>query len=141
MMSRLPQGQLAVYVVQDDDEPLNTKGLRAAYTVQGNDEPLATMGDWATTFDNREGAKVPMVKLIAPIAIPHHCKSAIALAMKLVCLQPPLQQMQWSKTLCCHREKQCRQGCTTQQSTLLIAEAITTKIAFHSLLSRMRRLR
>jgi hypothetical protein len=54
--------------------------------MQGNNKPLATIVDWATTFDDHEGAKVPTVKLIAPIAILHHCKSAIAPAMKLVCM-------------------------------------------------------
>jgi hypothetical protein len=51
------QGQLAMYVMQDDNEPLATKGLRAAYAVQGNNKPLAKMGDWDTTFDDREVAK------------------------------------------------------------------------------------
>ena len=32
-MSPLSQGQLAAYVMQDDDEPLTTKGLRTAYAV------------------------------------------------------------------------------------------------------------
>jgi hypothetical protein len=32
-MSPLPKGQLAAYVMQDDDEPLTTKGLRTAYAV------------------------------------------------------------------------------------------------------------
>jgi hypothetical protein len=60
-MSLLPQGRLAVFTVQD------------------NGKPLATMG-------NCEGAKAPVVKLIAPILILHHGKSAIAPVMKLVCL-------------------------------------------------------
>jgi hypothetical protein len=75
-ISPLPQGQLAVYIVQDDDEPLSTKGLRAAYAVQGKNKPLTTIGDWAMTFDDPEGAKAPTVKLIAPIAILHHCNEA-----------------------------------------------------------------
>ena len=79
-------------------QPLAAEGNRVAYAVQGNDEPLATMGDWAMTFDDREGTKAPRVKLIAPIAILYHLKSAIVPAMKLVCLQPPLQQTHWSKT-------------------------------------------
>jgi hypothetical protein len=66
--------------------------------MQGNNKPLAIMGDWAMTFGNREGAKAPTVKFITPIVILHHCKSAIAPVMKLVCLQPPLQQTRWSKT-------------------------------------------
>jgi hypothetical protein len=37
IMSPLPQGQLATYVMQEDNEPLTTKGLRTAYAVQGND--------------------------------------------------------------------------------------------------------
>ncbi len=85
-MSPLPQGQLATYVMQDDDEPLTTKGLRTVYVVQGNDEPLTTMGDWAMTIDDREGAKAPTVRLIIPIAILRDCKCAIVPAMKLVCL-------------------------------------------------------
>jgi hypothetical protein len=76
MMSLLPQGQLAMYVMQDDDEPLATKGLRTAYTVQGNDKPLTTKSDWATTFNDHEGAKAPTVKLIVPVMIPHHCIKA-----------------------------------------------------------------
>jgi hypothetical protein len=62
--------------VQDKDEPLATKGLRAAYAMQGNNEPLTTIGDWAKTFDDCEGNKAPTVKLISPIAIPHHCNEA-----------------------------------------------------------------
>jgi hypothetical protein len=34
------------------------------------------MGNWATTFDDHAGAKVLTMKLIAPIAIPHHCNEA-----------------------------------------------------------------
>jgi hypothetical protein len=68
------------------------------HIVQGNNEPLATIGNWATTFDNCEDVKVSAVKLIAPIAILHHCKSAIAPVMKLVSLRPLLQQMRRSKT-------------------------------------------
>ncbi len=75
-MSLLPQGQLARYVTQDNNGPLATTGLRAAYTVQGNNEPLTTIGDWATTFDDCEGAKVLMIKSIAPIVIPYHCNLA-----------------------------------------------------------------
>jgi hypothetical protein len=97
-MSFSPQEQLAMYVMQGNNDPLATKGNRVAYVVQGNDKPLATMGDWATTFDDRDGVKAPAVKLIAPIAILHHCKSATAPATKLVCLRPPLQQILWSKT-------------------------------------------
>jgi hypothetical protein len=37
--------------------------------MQGNDKPFTTVGDWATTFDNCEGAKVLMIKSIAPIVI------------------------------------------------------------------------
>jgi hypothetical protein len=62
-----------MYIMQDDDEPLATKDLRDAYAVQGKDKPLATMGDWATTFNDREGAKVLTIKLIARIVTPHHC--------------------------------------------------------------------
>ncbi len=75
-MSPLPQGQLAAYVMQDDDEPLTTKGLRTAYAVQGNDEPLTTIGDWARTYDDCEGAKALTIKLIVPIAIPYHRNEA-----------------------------------------------------------------
>jgi hypothetical protein len=56
-MSPLPQGQLAMYVMQDNNEPLATKGLRTAYAMQGNNKHLTTIGDWATTFDDCEGAK------------------------------------------------------------------------------------
>jgi hypothetical protein len=62
--------------MQDNDEPLTTKGIRTAYNVRGNDETLATIGDWVTTFNNREGAKVLMIKSIAPFAIPYHCNEA-----------------------------------------------------------------
>jgi hypothetical protein len=44
--------------------------IRAAYPVQGNKEPLTTIGDWATTFDDSEGAKTLTIKLITLIAIP-----------------------------------------------------------------------
>ncbi len=50
--------------------------IRVAYAVQGNHEPRTTIGDWATTFNDREGAKAPKVRLIAPIAILHHCNEA-----------------------------------------------------------------
>jgi hypothetical protein len=72
-MSSLPQVQLAACVMQDDNEPLATKGLMTAYTVQGNDKPLTTIGDWATTFDDSEGAKVLTIKLIMLIVISYHC--------------------------------------------------------------------
>jgi hypothetical protein len=36
--------------------------------------------------------------MIAPITITHYRKRAIVPAMNLVSLQPPLQQMHWSKT-------------------------------------------
>jgi hypothetical protein len=39
-MSLSPQGQLAMHVMQDNDEPLATKGLRTVYAAQGNDGPL-----------------------------------------------------------------------------------------------------
>jgi hypothetical protein len=76
------------------------------------------------TFDNREGNKVPTVKLIAPIAIPHNCKSTIVPAMKLVCLRPPLQQMHWSKTFV-SSSQEATSDRTAQQSMLLIAEVTT----------------
>ncbi len=47
--------------------------IRVAYAMWGNDEPLTTIGDWATIFDNGEGAKAPMVRLIAPNGILPHC--------------------------------------------------------------------
>jgi hypothetical protein len=72
-MSPLPQGQLAAYVMHDNNEPLATKGLRTAYAVQGNDKPLTTIGDWATTFDDCEGAKALTTKSFVPIVIPYHC--------------------------------------------------------------------
>ncbi len=75
-MSPLPQGQLAAYVMQDDNEPLTTKGLRTAYAVQGNDEPLTTIGGWARTYNNCEGAKALPIELILPIVIPYHCNEA-----------------------------------------------------------------
>ncbi len=62
--------------MQDDNEPLATKGLRTAHAVQGNDKPLTTIGDWATTFDNCEGAKALTIKSIAPIVIPYHRNEA-----------------------------------------------------------------
>jgi hypothetical protein len=80
-MSLLPQEKLAVYAVQ------------------GNDEPLATKSNLATTFNDREGAKAPTVKLIALITTPNHCHGAQkAPVMKLVSLRLSLQQMHWSKT-------------------------------------------
>jgi hypothetical protein len=79
-MSPLPQGQLAVYVMQDNNKPLTTRasdrvrcGIRAAYAMQGNNELLTTIGDWATTFNNYEGIKALTIKLIMPIVIPYHC--------------------------------------------------------------------
>jgi hypothetical protein len=62
--------------MQDNNEPLATEGLRAAYAVQGNDKPLAKMGNWDTTFNNPELAKALMIKLIVPIATPHHRNEA-----------------------------------------------------------------
>jgi hypothetical protein len=62
--------------MQEGNETLATKGLRTAYTMQGNDKPLATKSDWTMTFDDREGAKAPTVKLIVPITIPHHRNKA-----------------------------------------------------------------
>jgi hypothetical protein len=44
--------------------------------MQGNAKPLTTIGDWATTFDNREGAKVLTIKLIALIVTPYHHNEA-----------------------------------------------------------------
>ncbi len=41
--------------------------------MQGNDEPLTTIGDWATTFNDCEVAKVLTIKLIMLIAISYHC--------------------------------------------------------------------
>ena len=32
--------------------------------MQGNNKPLTTIGDWATTFSDREGAKALTIKLI-----------------------------------------------------------------------------
>jgi hypothetical protein len=50
--------------------------IRAAYAVQGNDEPLTTIGDWATTFDNCEGAKALTIESIVPIVIPYQRNEA-----------------------------------------------------------------
>ncbi len=75
-MSPSLQGQLATYVMQDDNEPLATTGLRATYPVQGNNEPLTTIDDWASTFDDCEGAKALTIKSIALIAIPYHHNEA-----------------------------------------------------------------
>ena len=61
-----------MYLVQEDNEPLATKGLRTAYAVQGNDELLATKSNWATTFGDCKVAKVLAVKFIVPITTPHH---------------------------------------------------------------------
>ncbi len=69
-------------------------GLRAAYAMQGNNKPLAKMGEWATTFDNHEGAKAPAVRLIASITTPHHCHGAPK------CLQ-------WNWSLCNHHCNKC----------------------------------
>jgi hypothetical protein len=44
--------------------------------MQGNDEPLTTIGDWAMTFDDREGAKAITIKSIVPIVIPYHRNEA-----------------------------------------------------------------
>ncbi len=44
--------------------------------MQGNDKPLTTIGDWATTFDDDEGAKALRIKSIAPIPIPYHHNEA-----------------------------------------------------------------
>jgi hypothetical protein len=44
--------------------------------MQGNNKPLATMGNWATFFDNGEGANALRIKPIAPIATPHNCNEA-----------------------------------------------------------------
>jgi hypothetical protein len=44
--------------------------------MKGNDKPLTTIGDWAMTFDNREGSKVLTIKSIAPIVIPHYRNEA-----------------------------------------------------------------
>jgi hypothetical protein len=41
--------------------------------MQGNNKPLAIEGDWAMTFDNCKGTKVPAKKSITPIAIPYIC--------------------------------------------------------------------
>ncbi len=45
--------------------------IRAVYAMQGNDEPLTLIGDWAMTFNNREGTKALTIKLTVVIAIPH----------------------------------------------------------------------
>ncbi len=82
-MSPLPQGQLA------------------AYTVQCNNEPLTTIGDWDTTFNDHEGAKALTIKLIVLNHDPLPLQwSAIAPAMMLVFLHPPLQQMRRSTIFC-----------------------------------------
>jgi hypothetical protein len=70
---------------EGDDEPLAKDGdwlgttmsplpqrQSAVYAVQGNNYPLTTIGDWATTYDNCEGAKALTIKLIVPIASPYH---------------------------------------------------------------------
>jgi hypothetical protein len=74
--SPLPQGQLATYVMQDNNESLATKGLRTMYAMQGNDKPLPTKSNWATTFKHCEGTKALSIKLITPIVIPYHCNEA-----------------------------------------------------------------
>jgi hypothetical protein len=53
---------------------LSPQGQMAVYAVQGNNQPLATMGNCAMTFSDPEGAKAPTVKLITPIATLDHCK-------------------------------------------------------------------
>ncbi len=72
-MSPLPQGQLAVYIMHDNNQPIATKGLRTVYAMQGNNEPLITIGDWAMTFNDCEGTKALMIELVAPIVTPYHC--------------------------------------------------------------------
>jgi hypothetical protein len=66
--------------------------------MQGKDKPLATKSSWAMTYDDCKDTKTPAIQFIVPIAILYHFKSTIAPAMKLVSLQPPLQQMRQSKT-------------------------------------------
>ncbi len=68
--------------------------------VEYNDEPLTTIGDWTTTFSNCEGPKRSQLNWLFWIAIPYHCKSVTAPAMKLVWLWPSSQQMRQSKTFC-----------------------------------------
>jgi hypothetical protein len=112
-MSLLPQGQLAVHAVQ------------------GNYKPLTTMGDWATTFNDHEGTKPLAINLIEPIAIPHHdCNKAPQHLRRSLCLfNRHHNKCVGQSLLCCHSWKHCQHGCTMQQSTLLIPEAITMKIA------------
>ena len=67
-----------------------TSCIRVAYTMQGNNKPLTTTGDWATTFKDHEGTKALTNKLIVLNRNPLPLQwSAIAPAIKLVCLQPP----------------------------------------------------
>ena len=98
--------------------------IRAAYAVQGNTKPLTTIDEWATTFDNCEGTKAPMVRLIAPID--HHNEAPIAPLLKRVCLWPPPQHMHGSKTFVLSWQE-ATLGCTVGQSMLLIAEPHITE--------------
>jgi hypothetical protein len=80
------------------------------------------MGDWATTFDDREGTKALTIKLIArshTIAMKRHsaCDEASL-------LRPPPQKMRRSKTFV-SSWREATLGCAARQSTLLIAEATT----------------
>jgi hypothetical protein len=139
MISLSPQRQLAAYIIQDNDEPLATKGLRATYAVQGNNKPLATIGDWATTFDDHEGAKTSTVKLITPIAILHHCNEAPQrLQLSLSLSDRHCNKCVGHRFFHCHCEKQHQQGCTTRKPRLFIAEAIT-KHCVHTSPSRTHR--
>jgi hypothetical protein len=74
-----------VYAVQGNNEPFAKNGDWAGC----EDEPLATRAigpvrrakqrtksNWATTFNDCEGAKALTIKLIAPIVIPYHRNEA-----------------------------------------------------------------
>ncbi len=91
------KGNWAVCIMQgNDNEPLTTISIRAAYVMQGNDEPLATDGNWATTIDNCKGVKAPAIDYSKHDPSSSQ-SSTIVPAIKLIPLQPPLQQMCKSK--------------------------------------------
>ncbi len=94
--------------------------------MQGNNKPLTTIGDWATTFSNREGAKALTIKLIVLNRDPLPFKSVIVTTMKFVWLWPPSQQMCQSKAFCV----------TSQQATSTRLHHTTTNVVDHRMWRR-----
>jgi hypothetical protein len=75
MMSLFPQVHLPRMLCKATMNTLPQWDM-AMYAMQGNNKPLAILGNWASTFDYHEGAKVLAINLIEPIAIPYHCDKA-----------------------------------------------------------------